>query len=83
MKLDPTTPLTFDQFQSLLAKELNLPVQTLAFDAALVDDLQIDSLAMVSMMLRFEQEGIAIPIERAWDMHTIGDVYQAYLENCQ
>lgn len=74
------TPLSFEHFQSLLAEEWMLPTETLPQDASLVDDLQIDSLAMVSMMLRFEQEGIVIPIERAWDMKTIGDVYEAYVE---
>ena len=80
MEINPNTPLSFEAFQSLLAKELMLPAESLTRDASLIDDLQVDSLAMVSMMLRFEEEGLFIPIEQAWEMETIADVYQAYLE---
>ncbi len=83
MENNQTTPLSFERFQSLLAEELMLPKEQLSKDASLVDDLQVDSLAMVSLMLRFEDEGILIPIEQAWDMQTIGDVYQAYVEQVE
>jgi len=81
MAINRTVPVSFNQFQSLLAEELMLPVEKLAENASLLDDLQVDSLAMVSMMLRIEEEGIVIPIESAWELQTVGDVYQAYVEH--
>ena len=80
MESNKKIPLSFEEFQSLLAKELMLPIESLTKDSLLIEDLQVDSLAMVSMMLRFEDEGLFIPIERAWDMETVDDVYQAYWE---
>ena len=80
MESKKKVPLSFEEFQSLLAKELMLPIESLTKDALLIEDLQVDSLAMVSMMLRFEDEGLFIPIERAWDMETVDDIYQAYRE---
>ena len=80
MELNTTTPLSFEQFQSLLAEELMLPVEKLAENASLLEDLQVDSLAMVSMMLKFEDEGVVIPMEQAWELETVWDVYRVYVE---
>ena len=80
MELNTTTPLSFEQFQSLLSEELMLPVEKLAENASLLEDLQVDSLAMVSMMLKFEDEGVVIPMEQAWELETVGDVYRVYVE---
>ena len=73
--------LAFREFQTLLAEELMIPLEKLTEDASLIDDLQIDSLAMVSMMLRLEESGVDIPMERAWEMQTVGDAYRVYVEN--
>jgi acyl carrier protein len=81
MENDRTTPLSFDQFQSLLAEELMLPAAKLTEGASLLEDLHVDSLAMVSMMLKFEDKGVVIPMEQAWELETVGDVYQAYIES--
>ena len=81
MENDPTTPLSFDQFQSLLAEELMLPAEKLTEGASLLEDLQVDSLAIVSMMLKFEDRGVVIPMEQAWELETVGDIYQAYIES--
>ena len=80
MELNTTTPLSFEQFQSLLSVELMLPVEKLAENASLLEDLQVDSLAMVSMMLKFEDEGVVIPMEQAWELETVWDVYRVYVE---
>ncbi len=72
--------LTFEEFQAILADELMLPKESLHPEASLIRDLQVDSLALASMMLRMQELGIAIPIERAWEIETVGDAYRAYLE---
>jgi acyl carrier protein len=60
---------------------LMLPKEDITFEASLLRDLQVDSLAMASMMLRLEEQGVAIPMERAWELETVGDAYQAYVES--
>lgn len=73
--------LTFEEFRSLLAEELMIPVEQLAPEADLVRDLQVDSLALASMMLRLEELGVDIPLESAWEVHSVGEAYRLYLKN--
>jgi acyl carrier protein len=46
----------------------------------LIQDLQVDSLALASIMLRMEELGFEFPIESAWEMETVGDIYDTYRE---
>lgn len=73
-------PLSFDAFREVLAEELAIPLETLREEAKFIRDLQVDSLALASMMLRLEELGFSIPIERAWEIETVGDAYRAYRE---
>ena len=78
---DPSSHLIrFEEFQAILAEELTLPKEKLLPEASLVQDLQVDSLALASMMLRLEEMGVSIPLESAWEIQTVGDAYQAYLK---
>jgi acyl carrier protein len=72
--------IPFQKFQEVLAEELMLPKEKLKPDASLVKDLQVDSLALASMMLRMEEMGVYIPVESAWEIETVDDVYQAYVQ---
>lgn len=58
-----------------------LPEEVLTPEASLIQDLHVDSLALVSMMLRLEEMGVSIPIESAWEIETVGDAYRIYLES--
>jgi acyl carrier protein len=73
--------LTFKEFQALLSEELVIPSERLVADADLVQDLQVDSLALASMMLRLEELGIDVPLESAWEIHTVGEAYELYKKN--
>ena len=77
----PNAPLSFEEFQALLAEELMLPPDKLKPEASFVQDLQVDSLALASMMLRLEELGVSIPFESAWEIQTVGDAYRCYLES--
>jgi acyl carrier protein len=70
--------LSFDEFRKLLAEELMLSEEKLTLEASLIQDLQVDSLALASMMLRMEEMGFDFPIESAWEMETVGDIYNMY-----
>lgn len=83
MKSEPDPEMTFEEFRAMLAEELMLPVEKLNPEANLIKDLQVDSLALASMMLHLEKMGVTIPIERAWEIETVGDAYSAYVEGLQ
>ncbi len=80
MMPSPKRKLTFEEFQAILAEELSLPRERLTAEAHFVNDLQVDSLAMASLMLRLEDIGWQVPMERAWEIRTVGEAYQAFSE---
>jgi len=75
----PNAALSFEEFRAILAEELAIPLEQLVPGASFVQDLQVDSLALASMMLRLEELGVAIPLESAWEIQTVGDAYRTYL----
>jgi len=77
----PNAALSFEEFAAILAEELVLPQEKLVSEAAFVEDLQVDSLALATMMLRLEELGVSIPFESAWEIRTVGDAYRCYLES--
>lgn len=83
MKHSSEPKVTFEEFQAILAEELMLAKESLTPEASLIKDLQVDSLALASMMLRLEEMGVAIPMERAWEIETVRDAYNAYIEGLE
>ena len=64
-----------EEIQEMLAEELNLPVSKVAADAKIVEDLGADSLDVVELLSRLEDEfGITIPDEDVENLVTVGDV---------
>lgn len=64
-----------EKIQEMLAEALNLPVEKVAADAKIVDDLGADSLDVVELLSRLEDEyGITIPDEDVEGLVTVGDV---------
>lgn len=72
-------PLSFEEFRDLMARELQLDRNELTEDASFYD-LMVDSIRMVEMLLHLEEQGIAIPLESAWEIETVGDAYRFYRE---
>lgn len=73
-------PISFEEFKRILAKELQVDESKVVPDASFVEDLFVDSIKLVELMLRLEEEGIDIPLESAWDVETVGDAYRLYAE---
>lgn len=71
--------LTFDEFKKILARELELDEEQVVPEASFFTDLCVDSIRMVDMMLRLEDQGITIPLEIAWQIETVEDAYQAMI----
>lgn len=72
-----------EKVQEMLAEALNKPVAEIAPDAKIVDDLGADSLDVVELLSRLEDEfGIVIPDEDVENLVTVADV-AAELEKLQ
>ncbi len=73
--------MSFEQFRSLVAQELGIPEELAAAKARFLEDLQADSVQLVDLFLRFEEKGMTFPLEAAWQIRTVGDAYQVYLQS--
>ena len=63
------------KIQEMLAEALGLSVEKVTADAKIVDDLGADSLDVVELLSRLEDEfGITIPDEDVENLVTVGDV---------
>jgi acyl carrier protein len=74
-------PISFEEFQRIVAKGLQVESEQIVREASFVNDLAADSIQLVEMMVRMEEQGISIPMEAAWEIDTVGDAYQVYLEH--
>ncbi len=64
-----------EKIQAMLAEALNLPLEKVAPDAKIVDDLGADSLDVVELLSRLEDEyGIMIPDDEVENLVTVADV---------
>ena len=64
-----------EKIQAMLSEALNLPLEKLAPEAKIVEDLGADSLDVVELLSRLEDEfGIVIPDEEVENLVTVGDV---------
>ncbi len=73
-------PISFDDFKRIIAQELQVDESKIVPDASFLEDLFVDSIKLVELMLRLEEEGIKIPVDAAWDVETVGDAYRLYVE---
>ena len=64
-----------EKVQEMLAEALNKPVSEITPDAKIIDDLGADSLDVVELLSRLEDEfGIVIPDEDVESLVTVSDV---------
>ncbi len=68
--------ITFEEFRRLIAEELDVDESLVVPEASFIEDLMADSIQLVDMMLRLEELGIHIPMEKAWQVRTVGDAYR-------
>ena len=64
-----------EKIQAMLAEALNLPLEKVVADAKIVEDLGADSLDVVELLSRLEDEyGVVIPDEDVENLVTVADV---------
>jgi acyl carrier protein len=73
-------PIPFEEFQNIVAEELQVEQGKVVREASFVDDLLADSIQLVELMLHMEEMGISTPMEAAWEVETVGDAYRLYSE---
>ena len=73
--------ITFDKFTQIIAQELQVDESKVVREASFTEDLLADSIQLVNMMLRLEEQGVNIPIEAAWEVETVEDAYRVYQEH--
>ena len=73
--------MTFDEFCDHLAAALEVPREWLDADTSFLESLAFDSLRMLSLGMLFEELGVDMPAELAWDIRTVRDAYAYYAEH--
>lgn len=78
---------TTEEIRAVLAELVNdvagVPVEDVELDKSFVDDLEVDSLAMVEIIVGCEEKfGVTIPDEESKNLKTVGDAV-AYIETHQ
>jgi len=73
--------ITYNEFTRVVADVLLVQQEKLTPETSFTNDLYIDSLKLVEMALRIEQLGVSIPTEAYWEIQTVGDAYEAYLNH--
>ena len=64
-----------EKIQAMLAEALNLPIEKIAPEAKIVEDLGADSLDVVELLSQLEDEyGITIPDDEVESLITVADV---------
>ena len=73
--LDHNEIIMLEKVQNMLAEALNIPVAKITPDSKIVDDLGADSLDVVELLSRLEDEfGVVIPDEDIEGLKTVQDV---------
>jgi acyl carrier protein len=71
----------FEKIRDIMAKQLNIEPAKITRDSDLINDLGADSLEVVEMLIKFEEEfGISVSDEQAQAMKTVGD-FVKYVES--
>lgn len=73
----------FEKVRAILAEQLDIDIDSITADSAIVDDLGADSLDIVDLVMTLEDEfDSEIPDEAIENMKTVGDVVH-FLEEHQ
>ncbi|MCL2621785.1 MAG: acyl carrier protein [Firmicutes bacterium] len=66
----------------LIAAQMNKDVKTITGATNIMEDLKADSLDVVEMLMKLEDEfGVTIPDEEAMNMKTVGDLIKFVEKN--
>ncbi len=76
--------LSFDEFVVFLSDIIGVASVAIDRDTYFMGDLAVDSLKLVEMILQFELKlGIEVPTDAAWEIQTVGDAYNYYIDQAE
>lgn len=78
---EPAGLMTFADFRKLLSEVLVTAEENLTREASFVTDIRVDSIRWVEMALSIEQLGVSMPADAFWQIETVGDAYDYYVEH--
>lgn len=72
----------FEKLQEIVADQLEIDVEDIAYDSNILDDLGADSLDVVDLIMSIEDEfGIEVPDEALENIRTIEDMVKFIEDN--
>jgi len=69
-------PLSWEEFQALVAELLHVAPSQVTPEAVFITDLGVDSLRLVDILLKLEELGVELSPDLAWEIQTVGDAYR-------
>ena len=67
--------MVFNKLKEIVVDQLQLDPNTITRDSRIVEDLNADSLDVVEMLMRLEEEfDVSIPDEEAVNLKTVGNI---------
>ena len=71
----------YDRIVEIISDHLDIDVEEISEDSHIINDLKADSLDIVELIMKIEDElSIEIPEDSVADLDTVGDIID-YLEN--
>ncbi|MCD8205036.1 MAG: acyl carrier protein [Clostridia bacterium] len=65
----------FEKIAAMLSDQLNVPLEKITLESAIVEDLGADSLDVVELLMALEEEtGKTIPEDKITEIKTVGDL---------
>jgi acyl carrier protein len=78
-RAETTTVLSATEFRKWLAEMLDLPSERFVAEARLVQDVGLDSVALLEVFLTLVEAGLKIDESHLARVRTVGELYQTYL----
>jgi acyl carrier protein len=79
-----TRIMSFDEFRRFLSDTLGVAEAALVPEAHFLIDLAIDSIKLAELLLEIEDQlGTRLATDAAWEIMTVGDAYNYYVEHLQ
>jgi acyl carrier protein len=73
-------PIPYDEFRTILSEVLLVEEERITPEASFTKDLFVDSLRLIELVLTIERLGAEIPSEKFWEIQTVGNAYDVYVE---
>lgn len=73
-------PIPYDEFRTILSEVLLVEEERITPEASFTKDLFVDSLRLIELVLTIERLGAEIPSEKFWEIQTVGNAYDVYVQ---